>query len=240
KVASNIAMQAAQDAKKASDTQLPAAVAAARQVKLQLADRAGAAAWAAEAARAGKQQMLEQLKAEVREAEIVFQDETASLGASQNTLNAAIFTSTQANDLLQRLKDALRTAQETVASSDATVCGAHQELQEKTKLVEAAQHRVELLIQNLRNAKLDYEHTKKAAFRASCAAAEARQKAMRERRFSAKTTNSYSDQPQMHHQTQEFEQNFHQTLLQAPLRKMNFKQMQPEEWEYNQQAKFAD
>ncbi|XP_020811736.1 involucrin [Drosophila serrata] len=229
-VASNIALQAAQDAKKASDTQLPAAVAAARQVKLQLADRAGAAAWAAEAALAGKQQMVEQLRAEVRESEIVFQDESASVGASQNNLNAAVFTSTQANDLLQKLQDAVRIAQETVSSADAAVCGAHQEVQEKSKLVDAAQHRVELLAQQLRNAKLDYENTKKAAFRASCAAAEARQKAMRERRSSTQEIRTYRDQQPTTH---------HQTLVQAPLRKMNFKQMQPEEWEYIQQNKFA-
>ncbi|KAH8232411.1 hypothetical protein KR032_005800, partial [Drosophila birchii] len=244
-VASNIAMQAAHDAKKAMDTQLPAAVAAARQVKLQLADRAGAAAWAAEAALAGKQQVVDQLRAEVREAEIVLQDETASMGVSQNNLNVAVCTSNQANDILQKLQDALKIAQETVSTAEAGVCGAHQELQEKNKLVEAAQHRIELLAQQLHNAKLDYDNTKKAAYRASCAAAEARQKAMRERRYSAKEIKAYRDQQQKHYQAQEqarlqeVGENHQQALDQAPLRKVNFKQMQPEEWEYNQKVQLA-
>jgi len=81
--ASNIALKAAQEAKKASDTQAPAALAAARQVKHQLADKAVAAAKAAEAALAGKQQILEQLQDEVHEAEIIVQEESYSLVGSQ-------------------------------------------------------------------------------------------------------------------------------------------------------------
>ncbi|KAH8284063.1 hypothetical protein KR054_009109, partial [Drosophila jambulina] len=244
-VASNIAQQAAQDAKKASDTQVPAAVAAARQVKLQLADRAGAAAWAAEAALAGKQEMVEQLKAEFHEAEIVLQDETSSIGVLQNNLNAAVCTADQANELLQRMQDSLKIAQETVASSEAAVCGVHQELQEKNKLVDAAHQRVELLAQQLRNAKMEYENTKKAAYRASCAAAEARQKAMRERRFLDKDIRAYRDQQQEQHHTQEqaqIEQKHHQSLVMpVPSQNINFKQKQPEDWEYSLQnkAKFA-
>ncbi|KAH8340511.1 hypothetical protein KR059_000378, partial [Drosophila kikkawai] len=233
-IASNIAQQAAQDAKKASDTQVPAAVEAARQVKLQLADRAGAAAWAAEAALVGKQQIVEQLRAEVQEADSVFQDETASVSVSQNNLNTAICTAKQANDLMQKIQGILGAAQDTVKSAETAVCSAHDELQEKNKLVDAAQRRVELLLQELRNAKLDYDNTKKSAYKAACAAAEARQKASRERRSGKNYREPQHYQNLAREQFQGEEQKHQQTQVQAPLQEIK---KQPEEWKYNQQVK---
>ncbi|KAI8044868.1 hypothetical protein M5D96_001043 [Drosophila gunungcola] len=52
------------------------------------------------------------------------------------------------------------------------------------QLVETARQRSEMLVQQLRSAQLDYTNTKKAAYRAACAASEARQKAVRDRRSS--------------------------------------------------------
>lgn len=246
---SSIAQQAAQDAKKASDNQLPAAVAAARQVKLQLAEKAAAAAWAAEAALAGKQQVVEQLQAEVREAQTVLQDESSSVVTSQvwfankqlpclsnifnsqASLRAAVTTANQANVLLQQLHQATKIAQETVSSAEAAASGAQQELDEKNKLVDAARNRADMLIQQLRAAKLDYVNTKKAAYRAACAASEARQKALRDRRSSGEEMEAMAMKASGQQQLQ-------QRLprqVEAPLQEV--KQKQPEQWEYNEQGK---
>ncbi|XP_016969663.1 uncharacterized protein LOC108037572 [Drosophila rhopaloa] len=227
--ASNIAQKAAQEAKKASDTQAPAALAAARQVKHQLAEKAIAAAKAAEAALAGKQQILEQLQDEVHEAEIIVQEESYSLVGSQANLNAAVATAKQAQTLLQTLQSSVKTAQDVVSNAEAAASGAQQELCEKNQLVDTARQRAEMLIQQLRSAKLDYTNTKKAAYRAACAASEARQKAVRDRRSSGEEIGGASgDQRQMvqeqEHQRQVIERE--QTV-----------KGQPEDWEYNEQGK---
>ncbi|EDW84952.1 uncharacterized protein Dwil_GK14387 [Drosophila willistoni] len=180
--ASNIAQKAALEAKHASDTQQAAAEAAGRQVKVQLADKAIAAAKAAEAALAGKQQLLEQLTEEVREAENVFQEESSSMNGSQCNLDSAANAAKQAQMLLQALQNAIKIAQQNLSNAEAAANGAQQEMQEKAQLVEAARNRIELLLRQLNAAKVDYDNTKRAAYKAACAASEARQKATRDRR----------------------------------------------------------
>ncbi|KAM8706628.1 hypothetical protein ACLKA7_010830 [Drosophila subpalustris] len=181
--ASSIAIKAAQEAKAASDAQLPAAENAAHQVIIQLADKALAAAKAAEAALAGKQQIVEQLETEVREGELVVQEEAASLQNSQGNCNAAAQASQQAGVQLKTLAEAVKNAQANVHNSDQAANGAQQELAEKQQLVEAAKKRVELLLRQLDIARSDFKNTKKAAEHAACAAQEARQRAARERRM---------------------------------------------------------
>ncbi|XP_062126197.1 uncharacterized protein CG45076 [Drosophila sulfurigaster albostrigata] len=181
--ASSIAIKAAQEAKAASDAQLPAAENAAHQVIIQLADKALAAAKAAEAALAGKQQIVEQLESEVREGELVVQEEAASLQSSQGNCNAAAQASKQAGVQVKTLAEAVRNAQANVHNSDQAANGAQQELAEKQQLVEAAKKRVELLLRQLDLARTDYKSTKKAAEHAACAAQEAKQRATRERRM---------------------------------------------------------
>ncbi|KAL7730429.1 hypothetical protein ACLKA6_016657 [Drosophila palustris] len=181
--ASSIAIKAAQEAKAASDAQLPAAENAAHQVIIQLADKALAAAKAAEAALAGKQQIVEQLETEVREGELVVQEEAASLQNSQGNCNAAAQASQQAGVQLKTLAEAVKNAQANVQNSDQAANGAQQELAEKQQLVEAAKKRVELLLRQLDIARSDFKNTKKAAEHAACAAQEARQRATRERRM---------------------------------------------------------
>ncbi|XP_001994779.2 uncharacterized abhydrolase domain-containing protein DDB_G0269086 isoform X2 [Drosophila grimshawi] len=181
--ASCIAMKAAQEAKAASDAQLPAAENAAQQVKIQLADKALAAAKAAEAALAGKQQIVEQLESEVREGEVVVQEEAGSLQASQGNCNAAAQSAKQSGIQLKALGEALKNAQANVVNSEQAASGAQQEFAEKQQLVEAAKKRVELLLQQLDAARTDYQSTKRAAERAAGAAQEAKQRATRERRM---------------------------------------------------------
>ncbi|KAH8381393.1 hypothetical protein KR093_004098 [Drosophila rubida] len=180
--ASSIAMKAAQEAKAASDAQLPAAENAAHQVIIQLAEKALAAAKAAEAALAGKQQIVDQLEAEVREGELVVQEEAASLQSSQGNCNAAAQASKQAGVQLKTLAEAVKNAHANVHNSDQAANGAQQDLLEKQQLVEAAKKRVDLLLRQLDAARTDYKNTKKAAEHAACAAQEAKQRATRERR----------------------------------------------------------
>ncbi|XP_017101757.2 uncharacterized protein CG45076 [Drosophila bipectinata] len=180
--ASCIAQKAAKEAKEASDAQVEAGEAAARQVKQQLAEKAQAAAKAAEAALAGKQQIVEQLESEIREGELVVQEETALLQTTQNTYCAAGQAAKQADVQLKTLTQAVKNAQDNVANSEHVANGAQQELTEKQQLVEAAKKRVELLLKQLDVARTDYKNTKIAAEKAACAAQEARQRASRERR----------------------------------------------------------
>ncbi|EDW98698.1 uncharacterized protein LOC6538462 [Drosophila yakuba] len=223
--ATNIAQKAAQEAKKASDTQAPAALAAARQVKHQLAEKAIAAAKAAEAALAGKQQIMEQLQDEVHEAEIIVQEETYSLVGSQSNVNAAVATAKQCQTLLKSLRGSVKVAEDAVSNAEAAASGAQQELCEKNQLVETARQRAEMLMQQLRSAKLDYTNTKKAAYRACCAASEARNKAVRDRRS--------------------YDEHIAGTAVQQqqPMLQMHEQQVQQEvkgpaeEWEYNEQGK---
>ncbi|XP_017052865.1 treponemal membrane protein B isoform X1 [Drosophila ficusphila] len=216
--ATNIAQKAAQEAKQASDTQAPAALAAARQVKQQLAEKAIAAAKAAEAALAGKQQLLEQLQDEVHEAEIIVQEESNSLVSSQTHLKAAVATAKQAQSLLQSLQNLVKIAKEAVLSAEASASGAQSELHEKSQLVESARQRAEMLAQQMHSAKQDYANTKKAAYRAICAASEARQKAGRDRRTTV-VASGQQQEKERQRQVQKQEQTY---------------KGQPEEWEYNE------
>ncbi|KAH8363586.1 hypothetical protein KR084_011795 [Drosophila pseudotakahashii] len=233
--ASNIALKAAQEAKKASDTQAPAALAAARQVKHQLADKAVAAAKAAEAALAGKQQILEQLQDEVHEAEIIVQEESYSLVGSQTNLNAAVATAKQTQTLLQSLRNSVKIAEDALSNAEAAASGAQQELCEKTQLVDTARQRAEMLMQQLRSAKLDYTNTKKAAYRAACAASEARHKAVRDRRSSGEETEiegASGQQQQMLQQQKQEQEHQRPSLEQGQAVKG-----QAQDWEYNEQGK---
>ncbi|KAL7723543.1 hypothetical protein ACLKA6_000131 [Drosophila palustris] len=102
--ASNIAQKAAQEAKAANDAQMAAAEAAAAQVKSELAERALQSARAAEAALAGKQQIMEQLETEHREAEAVVQDVTSSLQNTQANAAAANDAAMEGKTQLEKLK----------------------------------------------------------------------------------------------------------------------------------------
>ncbi|XP_030563824.1 uncharacterized protein CG45076-like [Drosophila novamexicana] len=180
--ASNIAQKAAQEAKAANDAQMAAAEAAASQVKIQLAEKALQSARAAEAALAGKQQIMEQLDGEHREAEAVVQDVSNSLQNTQANAVAANDAANEAKTQLGKLKQLVQASISNLANIENVSNGAQQELAEKTQLLEAAKNRVESLARQLALAKQDFEKTKKAAYKAACSAVEAKQKAQRSRR----------------------------------------------------------
>ncbi|KAM8705417.1 hypothetical protein ACLKA7_009818 [Drosophila subpalustris] len=184
--ATNIAQKAAQEAEQASGTQQCAAAEVAHQVKMQLADKAYTAAKAAEAALSGKQQMVDQLESELCESETALQQESASIANSQSNLSAACQSAKQAQHLLLALQSIVKIAHENLANAKNAAAGAQQQLAEKAQLIEAAQHRIESLKRLLQAARKDLENIKRSAYKAVCAAAEARQKANRERRSKAR------------------------------------------------------
>ncbi|XP_061387830.1 plectin-like [Musca vetustissima] len=178
----NIAQQAAEEAKAATDAQVSAGQAAARQVKMQLAEKANQAARAAEAALAGKQQIMEQLQQEVREAEAVVQEQSISLHNSQQNLQAAAKAAEQSQAQLKILSQALEMAKSSLGNSEQAANGAQAEYAEKQQLLEAAKNRVEQLLRQLSSARAEFTSTKQAAYKAACAAHDAKINAQRDRR----------------------------------------------------------
>ncbi|XP_017140140.1 uncharacterized protein LOC108154388 [Drosophila miranda] len=185
--ASNIAQKAAQDAKAASDAQMSAAEAAATQVKTELAEKAAQSARVADAALAGKQQIVEQLEHEMAEAEAVVNDIMSSLQSTQANSIAAAAMATEAQSQVESLKRLLAAATANLVNIEGVSQGAQTELSEKTQLLEAAKNRVLTLGKQITDAKKDFDATKQAAYKAACAAVEAQNKAAapRTRRMAA-------------------------------------------------------
>lgn len=184
--ATNIAQHAAQEAVHAYGTQQCAAAEVAHQVKQQLADKALIAAKAAEAALAGKQQMVDQLESELCESESALQQEKASIANTQSHVQAIFRTAQQTQHLLEALQSIVKLAEENLACARAAVNGGQHEMAEKASLIEAAQRRVDSLIKLLKQARAELDCIKKSTYKAICAAAEARQKVNKDRRHSRK------------------------------------------------------
>ncbi|XP_015035090.2 uncharacterized protein [Drosophila pseudoobscura] len=173
----SIAFQAAQDAKAANEAQAAAGLAAAQHIKLELAEKAFQSAKAAEAALMGKQMMVEQLEQEVSQANAVIEEETNSLHSTEINMKAAMDASRLATEQLHSFTELQKTFKENLANIQTVAMGVQQEMASKTQLVEAAQSRIAMLRQQLQISKEDYEKTKQAAYKAACAAIEAKQKA---------------------------------------------------------------
>lgn len=180
--ATNIAQKAAHEAEQAYGTQQSAAAEVSHMVKKQLADRAYAAAKAAEAALSGKQQIVEQLEAEISDAESVMQQATDSIASSQNNLHAAHNSAKKAHQLFLAMEAIMKLAKENLCQAKNAATGAQQEFDDKAQLMETAQCRIDTLKKRLCESRRDLQNIKKSAYKAVCAAAEARKKASRERR----------------------------------------------------------
>ncbi|XP_039493770.2 coiled-coil domain-containing protein 102A [Drosophila santomea] len=180
--ASSIAIKAAQDAKAANDAQVAAGEAASLKVKLELAEKAVQAARAAEAALAGKQQIMEQLELEQKEAEAVLGEVRNSIQSTQANSEAAMMSLSEAKIQLDQLKLLVTEATAQMGNIEIFANGAQMELDEKGHLLEAANRRLESIYRQVIAARQDYDKTKKAAYKAACAAVEAKQKAQRMQR----------------------------------------------------------
>ncbi|XP_043065957.1 uncharacterized protein [Drosophila bipectinata] len=175
--ATSIAQNAAQVAKAANDAQMAAAQEAARQVKMQLADKALAAARAADAIMEGKQAIVDNYARELREAEAVVNQVGASLECSETNAEAAFAAAKEAESEAASFKALLDSWKCTVTDVEGMQEQANVDLEEKNQMLTAARARGEHLTQQVAIARQDYEQVKEAAYRAASAAVEARQKA---------------------------------------------------------------
>ncbi|EDW24623.1 GL24243 [Drosophila persimilis] len=156
---SSIAVQAAKEAKKANDDMASAVKLASDKIKHRVRGQGRCLqAKAAEAVLAGKIQIVEQLEAEVREGELAMKQYQ------------------QAQTELKMLLDTLKVTRESKESADQMNMVWQQSLSEKTALLDAAHNRVGVLLRQLRDARADYGKTKKEAYKAICAAKEAKQR----------------------------------------------------------------
>uniref|UniRef100_B3P0N9 GG21383 n=2 Tax=Drosophila erecta TaxID=7220 RepID=B3P0N9_DROER len=180
--ASSIAVKAALDAKAANDAQMAAGEAASLKVKVELAEKAVQAARAAEAALAGKQQIMEQLELEQKEADAVVCEVRSSIQSTQANAESAMKALSDAKTQLDQLKVLVTEATAQMGNIEVFANGAQMELDEKGHLLEAANRRMECVYRQVLAARQDYDKTKKAAYKAACAAVEAKQKAQRMQR----------------------------------------------------------
>ncbi|KAH8245008.1 hypothetical protein KR032_003897 [Drosophila birchii] len=184
KLAYGIAQKAALDAKAANDAQIGAAEAASQQVKAELAYKAEQSAKAAEAALAGKQQILDQMRLELADSESalrIIQEAMPKFGENADMLKSV---SLKSEKQVAYMKKIVEIATAHLANDKKVAKGAQQEVVEKTALMNAAKQRSEIIHNRLSEATKDLDATKTAAYKASCAAVEAKQKAQRSRRDS--------------------------------------------------------
>ncbi|TDG40303.1 hypothetical protein AWZ03_013275 [Drosophila navojoa] len=174
---SSIAVKAAQDAKAANEAQHAAGQMAAQHIKQELAEKAFQSAKAAEAALTGKQMVVQQLELEMQEAHAVVEEESASLQNTETNMNAAIEAARAATNQFEALTALHKTVKDNLANIQTVALGSQQEMTTKVQLLEAAKNRLATLQKQLDSARDDYEKTKQAAYRAACAAVEAKQKA---------------------------------------------------------------
>lgn len=175
--ATSIAQNAAQVAKAANEAQMAAAQDASRQVKMQLAEKAMAAARAAEAIMEGKQAMVDNYARELREAEAVVSQVGVSLECSESSAEGAFAAAKEAETEANSFKALLDSWKTTLTDVEGLLEQANADLEEKNQMLAAAKTRGEQLTQQVAIARQDYEQVKEAAYRAASAAVEARQKA---------------------------------------------------------------
>lgn len=159
-------------------------------MKQDLAEKAVQAARAAEAALAGKQQIMEQLELEEKEAVAVVDEVKNSLHSTQVNAESAMLAFSEAKIQLDQLKVLLAEATAQITNIETFANGAQLEMDEKGQLLEAANRRVESISRQVVAARQDYDKTKKAAYKAACAAVEAKQKAQRMQREISSATSS--------------------------------------------------
>ncbi|KAH8338105.1 hypothetical protein KR059_008659 [Drosophila kikkawai] len=170
---SGIAIQAAKEAKKANDDMAPAVKAAADKIKCEYADKATAAANAADAVLFGKGQLLEQLEAEVCNARALLAPEVQKLTTYEENDQLANKALSQSKRQLKTLSDALKTAKEKLNTMEQVLEVWEKSVMSGCIVMEAAQKRVNKLMTILNEVLQDREKTKKAAEIAARAAQEA-------------------------------------------------------------------
>ncbi|KAH0540642.1 hypothetical protein KQX54_018777 [Cotesia glomerata] len=177
--ATNIAQDAANEAKAASDIQNAAAAEASRQIKAQLADKASSAAKTAEAILIGKMSVVTQLQQEVKEAQAVVDEEVGSIRRAKDLVKSAVLAAQQIGEEYKTLSQSLSTLTKNVEVSEEASQRARRELIEQEQLVNDARRRLHELTKRTRQAKRDLENTKIAVMKANAAARLAQENAAR-------------------------------------------------------------
>lgn len=168
-----IAQTAAEDAKKASDSQTNEAEAAAACVRIKIAQKAVNAALAAEAALAGKLEIVQRLEGEEKEAVAAIKEVSGSLQSTRVNAELAASVADSAQLEVDGLQKLIEKAMQNVSKVHIVSAGAQAELVEKMKLLTQIRNQYECLCQKLQTAKQDVVKTKKNAYKAACAALEA-------------------------------------------------------------------
>ncbi|XP_016981604.1 translation initiation factor IF-2 [Drosophila rhopaloa] len=175
--ATHIAQNAAQVAKAANDAQAAAAQNASRQVKMQLADKAMAAARAADAVLEGKQNIVDNYAREIRESEAVVAQVSSSLDSSEADVDCACAAAKAAEAQAASFRILVEHTKATLTDIEGLIEQTNDDLDEKTQMLTAAKARGDRLARQVAQARLEYEQVREAACRAASAAVEAKQKA---------------------------------------------------------------
>ncbi|KAH8245009.1 hypothetical protein KR032_003896, partial [Drosophila birchii] len=171
---SGIAIQAAKEAKKANDDMAQAVKMAADKIKIEYADKATAAANAADAVLFGKGQLLEQLEAEVCNARAMLEPEVQKLTTYEENDQLANKALEQSRRQVKGLGNSVKGAKEKLCTSEQLLQVWEKSVTEGFAVLEAAQKRVNLLMPILNEALHDREKTRKAAEVAAKSAEEAK------------------------------------------------------------------
>ncbi|KAF5281992.1 hypothetical protein FQA39_LY00516 [Lamprigera yunnana] len=179
---SGIAENAAVEATAAHEAQAAASEQASHQVKLQLAERAEDAAKTAEAAHLGKQEVVDELQRELKEAKEAAREQLCGLQEVNRTLDVALKAAQAAQSELKLLQEAHQVAQTNCVGASQTAKGVQALVQGKDKLIDAAKARVNQIQDQLKAAEKECAAARQASEKATAAAKEAKQNAERTRR----------------------------------------------------------
>lgn len=173
-------MSAAEDAVKASDSQCQKAEAAAATVRNQMAQKAIQAARSAEAALAGKQQIVLELEAQQHEAAAAINEVAASLQNTRINAELAACVANNAQLEVDGLKGLICYAMKHLSKIQGVSCASQAAVVEKTQFLAMIRKQFECLCKKIEEAKQDVVKTKMNAYKAVCAAVEATARASKE------------------------------------------------------------
>lgn len=173
---SQMASKAATDAKAAKDAQSCAADAASHRVKAILADRAVLASKGAEAALAGKKQLLDQLLESLAETKGAMEEVQRAIDASTIFSKTVCRIREKARQRLANMQSLFKEEWANVEGLRRMVASAQRAVMEKRSLLNTAMGRVAELHACMKEAQTHNERNREIAKKANCSAAEAKKR----------------------------------------------------------------
>ncbi|XP_001358844.3 uncharacterized protein [Drosophila pseudoobscura] len=173
---SSIAPKAATEAKSAKDAQPSAGEKVGNRAKTQMADKAMAAAKAAETVLAGKKQLVQALQNSLGDIKQVIKEikKATARSSSVATMVRRIHNTDKKNYAM--LKCLYEEVQANLVKIGTVAENAQREAMEKRKLLQTAKHRVQYLKKRMKEVLADLEATRASAKKANCAAKQAQQR----------------------------------------------------------------